>query len=130
MNVLITSSLYLRGSHAAAAPGPPNGPAALLNPDVINRELQKLQDGSNKPHLSRYVKQLLLSYKWILKLCVCSSSVINRASFDFPCFVSRQCVPIARGRTHQVEEYLQRKREAILNKVRAEGQLVCNVTAS
>uniref|UniRef100_A0A672I2J0 non-specific serine/threonine protein kinase n=1 Tax=Salarias fasciatus TaxID=181472 RepID=A0A672I2J0_SALFA len=28
----------------------------------------------------------------------------------------------------QVEEFLQRKREAQLNKVRAEGQLVCNVT--
>uniref|UniRef100_H3C4C5 non-specific serine/threonine protein kinase n=1 Tax=Tetraodon nigroviridis TaxID=99883 RepID=H3C4C5_TETNG len=35
----------------------------------------------------------------------------------------RQCTPIARGRTHQVEEFLQRKREAMLNKVRAEGQL-------
>lgn len=44
--------------------------------------------------------------------------------------MSRQCAPIARGRTHQVEEFLQRKREAMLNKVRAEGQLVCNVTAS
>lgn len=33
-------------------------------------------------------------------------------------------------RTVQVEEFLQRKREAMLNKVRAEGQLVCNVTCS
>lgn len=49
---------------------------------------------------------------------------------DLPCLMSRQCAPIARGRTHQVEEFLQRKREAMLNKVRAEGQLVCNVTAS
>lgn len=28
------------------------------------------------------------------------------------------------GRAYQVEEFLQRKREAMLNKVRAEGQLV------
>lgn len=49
---------------------------------------------------------------------------------DFPCSTSRQCAPIARGRTHQVEEFLQRKREAMLNKVRAEGQLVCNAIAS
>lgn len=39
----------------------------------------------------------------------------------------RQCGQVARGRTHQVQEFLQRKKEAMLNKVRAEGQLVCNV---
>lgn len=31
---------------------------------------------------------------------------------------------MAHGRAYQVEEFLQRKREAMLNKVRAEGQLV------
>lgn len=31
---------------------------------------------------------------------------------------------MAPGRAYQVEEFLQRKREAMLNKVRAEGQLV------
>lgn len=52
MNVLIRFSLYLRGVHAAAAaaPGLLNGPAALLNPDLIKRELQKL---SNQPYFSR-----------------------------------------------------------------------------
>lgn len=30
-------------------------------------------------------------------------------------------------RAYQVEEFLQRKREAMLNKVRAEGQLVCSL---
>lgn len=39
----------------------------------------------------------------------------------------RQCGQVARGHTHQVQEFLQRKTEAMLNKVRAEGQLVCNV---
>lgn len=34
---------------------------------------------------------------------------------------------MAHGRAHQVEEFLQRKREAMLNKVRAEGQLVCGL---
>lgn len=53
MNILIIFSLYLRGLHAAAAPGLPNGPAALLNADVIRRELQKLQEVSNQPHFSR-----------------------------------------------------------------------------
>lgn len=42
--------------------------------------------------------------------------------------MSRQRAQVARGRARQVEEFLQRKREAMLNKVRAEGQLVCNVT--
>lgn len=35
---------------------------------------------------------------------------------------------MAGERAYQVEEFLQRKREAMLNKVRAEGQLVCSVT--
>lgn len=35
---------------------------------------------------------------------------------------------MAADRADQVEEFLQRKREAMLNKVRAEGQLVCSVT--
>lgn len=34
---------------------------------------------------------------------------------------------MAAERAYQVEEFLQRKREAMLNKVRAEGQLVCVV---
>lgn len=50
------------------------------------------------------------------------------SSSDVACFISRQRAQVARGRAHQVEEFLQRKREAMLNKVRAEGQLVCNVT--
>lgn len=58
---MIIFSLYLRGLHAAAAPGPPNGPAALLNPDLIRRELRKLQEVSNQPYFSRYVTQRLLS---------------------------------------------------------------------
>lgn len=35
---------------------------------------------------------------------------------------------MAGQRAHQVEEFLQRKREAMLNKVRAEGQLVRSET--
>lgn len=35
---------------------------------------------------------------------------------------------MAGERAYQVEEFLQRKREAMLNKVRAEGQLVRSVT--
>lgn len=35
---------------------------------------------------------------------------------------------MAPERAYQVEEFLQRKREAMLNKVRAEGQLVRSVT--
>lgn len=53
MNVLVIFFLYFRGLHAAAAPGLPNGPVALLNPDLIKRELQKLQDVSKQPHFSR-----------------------------------------------------------------------------
>ncbi|KAG8003471.1 Serine/threonine-protein kinase Nek1, partial [Nibea albiflora] len=36
---------------------------------------------------------------------------------------SRSCGQMTSGRAYQVEEFLQRKREAMLNKVRAEGQL-------
>ncbi|XP_035509684.1 serine/threonine-protein kinase Nek1 isoform X2 [Morone saxatilis] len=36
---------------------------------------------------------------------------------------SRQCGQMGPGRAYQVEEFLQRKREAMINKVRAEGQL-------
>lgn len=35
---------------------------------------------------------------------------------------------MAAERAYQVEEFLQRKKEAMLNKVRAEGQLVRSVT--
>lgn len=47
---------------------------------------------------------------------------------ELPCFDFRQCGQMAPGRAHHVEEFLQRKREAMLNKVRAEGQLVCALT--
>ncbi|KAM7410415.1 hypothetical protein PAMA_001721 [Pampus argenteus] len=72
---------------AAAGPVLANGPARLLNPDAIKRELQRLQHVSKQTH------------------------------------ISRQCGHMAGGRAYQVEEFLQRKREAVLNKVRAEGQL-------
>ncbi|XP_073333314.1 serine/threonine-protein kinase Nek1 isoform X3 [Pagrus major] len=72
---------------AAAGPVLPNGPARILNPDVIKRELQRLQHVSRQVHISRQYGQM------------------------------------AHGRAYQVEEFLQRKREAMLNKVRAEGQL-------
>ncbi|XP_033477754.1 serine/threonine-protein kinase Nek1 isoform X2 [Epinephelus lanceolatus] len=72
---------------AAAGPVLPNGPARLLNPDAIKRELQRLQQVSKPAHISRPRGQ------------------------------------VAGGRAYQVEEFLQRKREAMLNKVRAEGQL-------
>lgn len=39
-------------------------------------------------------------------------------------FVLRQVAQMAPARSYQVEEFLQRKREAMLNKFRAEGQLV------
>lgn len=37
---------------------------------------------------------------------------------------------MAPARSYQVEEFLQRKREAMLNKFRAEGQLVSSVSSS
>uniref|UniRef100_A0A8D0AW62 non-specific serine/threonine protein kinase n=1 Tax=Sander lucioperca TaxID=283035 RepID=A0A8D0AW62_SANLU len=76
-------------SREGSSVGPmlPNGPARLLNPDVIKRELQRLQ------HVSK------------------------------PAHVSRPRGHAVAGRAYQVEEFLQRKREAMLNKVRAEGQL-------
>ncbi|KAM9358014.1 serine/threonine-protein kinase Nek1 [Symphorus nematophorus] len=77
----------IRGVPAAAGPVLPNGPARLLNPDAIKRELQRLQHVSKQAHLSR------------------------------------SCGQMPPGRAYQVEEFLQRKREAMLNKVRAEGQL-------
>lgn len=39
-------------------------------------------------------------------------------------FVLRQVAQMSPARSYQVEEFLQRKREAMLNKFRAEGQLV------
>ncbi|XP_074525003.1 serine/threonine-protein kinase Nek1 isoform X2 [Halichoeres trimaculatus] len=71
----------------AAGPVLPNGPSRPLNPDVIKRELQRLQHASKHAH------------------------------------ISRQRLQMAPERAYQVEEFLQRKREAMLNKVRAEGQL-------
>ncbi|KAA8589670.1 hypothetical protein FQN60_013035 [Etheostoma spectabile] len=70
----------IRGVPAAAGPVLPNGHARLLNPDVIKRELQRLQ------HVSK------------------------------PAHVSRPRGHAAAGRAYQVEEFLQRKREAMLNK--------------
>lgn len=50
--------------------------------------------------------------------------------------MSRLRAQVAAERAKQVEEFLQRKQEALLNKVRAEGQLVrtfsfscCNIEA-
>ncbi|MED6295419.1 hypothetical protein CHARACLAT_031679, partial [Characodon lateralis] len=43
--------------------------------------------------------------------------------------ISRQRGQIPAERAFQVEEFLQRKQEAMLNKVRAEGQLVRNVAS-
>ncbi|KAM9848260.1 serine/threonine-protein kinase Nek1 [Aulostomus maculatus] len=71
-----------------AAAGPVlNGPTPLLNPDIIKRELQRLQQYSKQAH------------------------------------ISRQYSHMAAERAYQVKEFLQRKREAKLNKQRAEGQL-------
>ncbi|XP_075996743.1 serine/threonine-protein kinase Nek1 isoform X2 [Genypterus blacodes] len=76
-----------RGVPAPAGPVLPNGPAHFLNADVIKRELQRLQQGSNPAH------------------------------------ISRQRGHMGAERAYQVEEFLQRRREAMINKVRAEGQL-------
>lgn len=59
-----------------------------------------------------------------------SSELLHSVSLksEFPFFVFRQCGQLPSARAYQVEEFLQRKREAMLNKVRAEGQLVCDVT--
>ncbi|XP_065325797.1 serine/threonine-protein kinase Nek1 isoform X3 [Pelmatolapia mariae] len=72
---------------AAAGTVLPNGPARRLDPDVIKRELHRLQHVSKQAHISRQRGQM------------------------------------AAGRAFQVEEFLQRRREAMLNKARAEGQL-------
>ncbi|XP_061540126.1 serine/threonine-protein kinase Nek1 isoform X2 [Phycodurus eques] len=77
----------IRNVPAAAGPVHPNGPAPLLNPDAVKRELQRLQHLSKQPHMSR----------------------------------QKTRIPVERA--YQVEEFLQRKREAMRNKVRAEGQL-------
>lgn len=72
---------------AAAGPVLPNSPTRRLDPNVIKRELQRLQNVSKQAHISR----------------------------------QRGHMPAERA--FQVEEFLQRKREAMRNKVRAEGQL-------
>ncbi|KAM9763183.1 serine/threonine-protein kinase Nek1 isoform 2-T2 [Menidia menidia] len=77
----------IRGLPAAAGPVLPDSPTHRLNPDVIRKELQRLQHVSKQAH------------------------------------VSRQGCRMGAGRAFQVEEFLQRKREAMINKVRAEGQL-------
>lgn len=46
-----TFSLLFRG--IPAGPALPTGPAHLLNPDTVKRELHKLQHVSKKPHISR-----------------------------------------------------------------------------
>nr|XP_024654393.1 serine/threonine-protein kinase Nek1-like [Maylandia zebra] len=73
---------------AAAGTVLPNGPARRLDPDVIKRELHRLQHVSKQAHISRQRGQMAV------------------------------------GRAFQVEEFLQRRREAMLNKARAEGQLL------
>ncbi|XP_076736345.1 serine/threonine-protein kinase Nek1-like isoform X2 [Maylandia zebra] len=76
---------------AAAGTVLPNGPARRLDPDVIKRELHRLQHVSKQAHISRQRGQMAV------------------------------------GRAFQVEEFLQRRREAMLNKARAEGQLIQHV---
>lgn len=51
-------ALCVRSVPAAAGPVLSNGPARLLNPDAIKRELQRLQHVSKQAHFSRSVKQL------------------------------------------------------------------------
>lgn len=55
-----------------------------------------------------------------------SASALGRKSVteELSRFVLRQVAQMAPARSYQVEEFLQRKREAMLNKFRAEGQLV------
>lgn len=55
-------------------------------------------------------------------------TVCNLVTIFFGYSVFRQRGQMAAERACQVEEFLQRKREAMLNKVRAEGQLVCALT--
>lgn len=64
-------------------------------------------------------------YKSGLKLHFCF--LLVKVKFELLFSVFRQCGQMAHGRAYQVEEFLQRKREAMLNKVRAEGQLVRSV---
>lgn len=65
-----------------------------------------------------------------IKVCVpqlfCLFVFMKMCAFVFANF--RQCGQMGRERAFQVQEFLQRKREAMLNKVRAEGQLVCFMT--
>ncbi|XP_052315924.1 serine/threonine-protein kinase Nek1 isoform X10 [Oncorhynchus keta] len=77
----------VRGVPAAASSVLPNGPARLPDPDVVKRELRRLEYVTKQTH------------------------------------VSRQRGHAAAERANQVQEFLQRKRDAMLNKVRAEGQL-------
>ncbi|XP_064791652.1 serine/threonine-protein kinase Nek1 isoform X5 [Oncorhynchus masou masou] len=80
----------VRGLPAAASSVLPNGPARLPDPDVVKRELRRLEYVTKQTH------------------------------------VSRQRGHAAVERANQVQEFLQRKRDAMLNKVRAEGQLLCS----
>ncbi|XP_024277580.1 serine/threonine-protein kinase Nek1 isoform X2 [Oncorhynchus tshawytscha] len=80
----------VRGVPAAASSVLPNGPARLPDPDVVKRELRRLEYVTKQTH------------------------------------VSRQRGHAAAERANQVQEFLQRKRDAMLNKVRAEGQLLCS----
>lgn len=57
LNVLMVFPLCVKSVPAAAGPVLPNGPARLLNPDAIKRELQRLQHVSKQAHFSRSVKQ-------------------------------------------------------------------------
>lgn len=43
---------------AAAGPALPNGPARRLDPDVVKKELQRLQNVSKQAHISRSVTSI------------------------------------------------------------------------
>lgn len=121
-------SVYVRSVPAATGPVLSS---RVLNHEAIKRELQKLQHVSKQSHLSRSVNQLLSSYQITrhisvetLRQCILKVWKVVEA---YSTLFFRQCSQMAHARAHQVEEFLQRKREAMLNKVRAEGQLVCGL---
>ncbi|MBN3308498.1 NEK1 kinase, partial [Amia calva] len=118
--------VLLRGVPAAAGPVLPNGAAAarLPDPDAVKRELKRLELVSRQANANR-VGQLLYG----VLLCELFHSFECRCHNEMPLLnpavshVSRQRGQVAAERAKQVEEFWQRKREAMLNKARAEGQL-------
>lgn len=69
-NCLMSWPLCVRSVPAAAGPVLPNGPARILNPDVIKRELQRLQHVSRQAHISRSVMQLLPKQQMTLHMWI------------------------------------------------------------